>query len=260
MLVSPRVWLLILALVALTACNTITNQDDLDQLETQNAQLQSTVVMLGTPAMTMAALQQAATQSFLQQAEVNNARSTATAAELRALELQSTLTVLQGGSGSVTASRPTPPPPAGGAGADQPPAVPTASPSPAPGSQETFFSQTVTATGRDELDCPTGITAMFETTEDTIYVITRINYLPAGSTLSARWLANGELFFDDTQCWVPEQDWTDVCAYCSIVPDGPTFPAGSWTVDLLLDGERLAQSQFQVVEPGEAEGEGDNMQ
>ncbi|MBN2306298.1 MAG: hypothetical protein JXQ72_17580 [Anaerolineae bacterium] len=254
---SYRVWLMILAVIPvmlLTACNTITNQDAIDDLETQNAQLQSTLTGFGTPALTMAALQLTATQSFLLDAEVNNARSTATAAELRALALQSTLTVLQGGgSAGVTVVQPTPLPPQGN-NADQPASVPTMTPSPDPATRETFFSQTVTSTGRDQDDCAAGITATFDPTQDTIYVVTRINYLPAGSTFSARWEVNGELFFDDIQCWVPTQDWENICAYCSIVPDGATFPAGSWTVDLLLDGERLAQAQFQVVEPGGTSG------
>lgn len=233
--------------VALTACNSITGSGDIDALETKNAQLQSTIVGLGTPALTMAALQQAATQSYIQQLEVSNAKSTATAAELRALSLQATLTVLQGG-GSAVVVQPTSLPAPDVASSDQGAQVPVGSPTPAPNSQQTYFSQTVTATGRDADDCAQGVTAVFEATEDTIFVVTRINFLPAGSTFSARWTANGTLFFDDTQCWIPNQDYVNICAYCSIVPDGPTFEAGSWTVDLLLDGQRLAQAQFQVME------------
>lgn len=257
-----RVWfgLLVMLVVtlALAACDSITNQGTINNLETRQAQLQGTISAMGTPALTIAALERSATQGFILQAEVNNVRSTSTAAELRALELQTTLTAIQGGGASVAAapnSAPAPDAP----NADQPPGVPTTAPTPDPGTVTTTFSQTVTAAERDpSTDCAAAPSAVFEATEDTIYVITRINYLPAGSVISARWLANGSLFFDDTQCWIPDEEWTDICAYCSIVPNGETFEAGTWTVDLLLDGKRLAQAQFQVTEPG-AEAT-DNMQ
>jgi hypothetical protein len=112
---------------------------------------------------------------------------------------------------------------------------------------QTSFSQTVTATDRDSMDCPVGVTAIFAPTEDTIYVFTRINYLPSGSRISARWTANSQLFFDDVNCWTPNQDYRDICAYCSLTPDaGATFESGDWSVDLLLNDQLMAQARFQV--------------
>jgi hypothetical protein len=32
------------------------------------------------------------------------------------------------------------------------------------------------------------------------------------------------------------------------VPDGPTFPTGSWMVEMLLDGQLMSQTQFQVID------------
>jgi hypothetical protein len=105
------------------------------------------------------------------------------------------------------------------------------------------------ATGiRDEDGCASGPTTVFDAAETEIFVVTTINNLQAGATFSARWLANGSLFEDQT-CWVPTEDWPMVCAYCSIVPDAATFEGGSWSVELLLDGQLMSQAQFQVAGP-----------
>ncbi len=222
----------------LSACGAFSGGPSVADLETQNAQLQATINEMGTPAATLAALEMTADRGIVLQAEANNAAATAVSA-------QATLTMLQlGGAGFIQA---TPAPGAGGSPADgQVSQAPAGAPTP-PG-QASNFSNTTTATGRDDLDCPLGETAVFEAAEDTIYVIARIADLPAGSTLSARWYANGSLFFEDAQCWTPQQDWVDVCAYCSIVPDGPTFPTGSWMVEMLLDGQLMSQTQFQVID------------
>ncbi len=256
MCLMDRYALLTLVLVALlvSACGSITGSDEIGQLETRNAQLQGTIDAVGTPMMTVAALQNAATQNAVLQSQLSEARAEALAA-------QATLTVYEL-TGNVAAARPTAAPaiPPGGqptvdaaaAGAAVP-AAPASSPT-AP-VVETRFTQTVTATGLDQDDCPTGVTSVFDATEDLIYVNTRINVLRAGSTLSARWRANGDLFYDDTQCWVPDQDWFNICAYCSIVPDTGTFEAGSWTVELLLDGQVLSQAQFRVQSDQAADGQ-----
>jgi len=244
MRLTDRYVLVILALVALvvSACGSITGSDDIAQLETRNAQLQGTIDAVGTPMLTVAALENAATQNAVLQSQLNQALA-------EKLAVQATLTVYEL-SGGGPAARPTAAAVAVTPGAAQPGAPPTVAvgptSSPTPPGSDTRFTQTVTATGLDQSDCATGVTSVFDATEDLIYVNTRINVLEAGSTLSARWYANSELFFDDTQCWIPDQDWFNICAYCSIVPDTETFEPGSWTVELLLNGQVLSQAQFQV--------------
>jgi len=228
----------VLALI-LSGCGTFTGNDEIAQLETRNAQLQGTIEVFGTPAATIAVLQNAATQAVLLQAQL-------AAAQNEALAAKATLTVLEliGGSGNV---QPTPAPAAPNVDASGPPNQPEVAPT--PGTLQTRFTGTVTSTDRDAQDCPIGVTSVFTPDEDVIYVITRVNVLPAGSQLSARWMANGSLYFDDVECWIPDQDWYDICAYCSISPDGPAFEVGDWSVELLLNGQLMSQAQFRVSAP-----------
>ncbi len=230
----------LILLLALTACSTLTGSTEIEQLETRNAQLQGTIEVLGTPQATITALQGAATQAVLLEAQL-------AAAQNEALAARATLTVLEltGGGGAIAPTQQALTAPPG----DQPAMLATGAPMPA--GTGTRFTETVTATGRDAQDCPMGATSAFSPNTGTIYVITRINVLPAGSTLSARWTVNGQLFYDDTQCWVTDREWVDICAYCSIVPEGAAFETGEWTVELLLNGQLMSQAQFRV---GEAAG------
>ena len=229
-------------LALLSACGALTGSSDIAALETQNAQLQGTIQMYGTPALTMDALAQAATQGA-----ISNVQLTASAVEL--LAAQATLTVLQlGGGGGMAAlpTTPTLPPPAVSADGQMPSPAPQQSPA-AP--QQTHFTDTVVATGRDDLDCPLGIDTTFPPNVGELQVNTRIDYLPAGVTIGAKWYANGQLYFDDANCWTPTQNYENICAYCSVTPNGPTFEAGNWAVELYLNGQLMAQTQFLIEQP-----------
>ena len=228
-------------LALLSACGALTGSSDIAALETQNAQLQGTIQMYGTPALTMDALAQAATQGAIWRVQL-----TESAVEL--LAAQATLTVLQLGGGGMAAlpTTPTPPPPAVSADGQLPSPAP---PQNAAASQQTRFTDTVVATGRDELDCPLGINTTFPPNVGELQVNTRIDYLPAGATIGAKWYANGQLYFDDPNCWTPPQTYENICAYCSVQPNGPTFEAGNWAVELYLNGQLMAQTQFLIEEP-----------
>ncbi|MBN1678992.1 MAG: hypothetical protein JW966_01785 [Anaerolineae bacterium] len=218
----------------LSACETLNGGADIDDLETRNAQLQATIDVLGTPGATVTALQMTAERGMVLQAEMNNIQGTA-------LALQSTLAAFQLG-GAQPAAATSQPAPDVATGAAPPAAV-----TPPPADSETLVYEMTTSTGRDSNDCANGVTAIFDTTEDVIYAVARISNLKTGSTISARWLANGSLF-EDSVCWTPTQDWADVCAYCEITPTDGTFTAGSWTVEMLLDSQLQDQVQFQVID------------
>lgn len=245
--------LLVFIMMALSvgACSSLTGNTEVADLETQNAQLQGTIQMVGTPMLTIAALEQQATQNVVFQAQM-------TQSSVQLLAAQATLTVLQLGGGSGLVAQPTlqpqspvitdPLPPQTSSAADVANSAITPSPAAdAANPSGTQFSQTVTATDRDNQDCAVGVTSTFPPATDTIYVFTRINTLTAGSVVGARWTANGALFFDDTECWIPRQNYSNICAYCSIVPDGAVFESGQWIVELTLNGQTLSQVQFQVT-------------
>jgi hypothetical protein len=248
MRLSYRAANLALIILVLSACGTVTGGDKIDELETKNAQLQATIDIVGTPVLTIMALEQYATQNVVLQARLSQA-------ENESLAARATLTMLQLGSGGI-AMQPTPPAPniSVDPNSQLPPDQQTPFPAeaaPAPTDtniSQTQFSQTVTATDRDQQDCPIGVSSVFSPDTSTIYVNTHINYLPAGSTLSAQWTVNGSLFFDDVECWIPNQDYFNICAYCSIVPDNGAFETGDWSVQLLLDGQAMSQANFQIVD------------
>lgn len=238
---ATRVLLLMVIGTALllTGCDTFTGSSQIQDLETQNAQMQGTIQVMGTPALTIAALEQAATQNVVFQAQL-------TESAVNLLQSQATLTVLElGGGGNVASSA------VGGAATpaplgDQPAAVPTPATTATP--SLTTFSNTVITTGLDNNDCPVGTSSLLPIATDPVYVNTRIDLLIAGSQISARWYVNGELFFDDVECWIPDQNWENICAYCSVAPDGDVFPEGSWTVELYLDGQLMSQTRFDTYD------------
>ncbi len=230
-----RWFLLALVILLLGACDAIGGNSDANDLETQSAQLQGTIAGLGTPASTIAVLQMTADRSLALQAELNAAQGTVIA-------LQGTLTTMQLGSGF--ALGPTP-------GAPQvTPGQPTTNDGAAvPSGSGTTLTQTTTATGIRAADgCPDGASAIFDSFEDQIYVVTTANNLKAGSVVGARWTANGTIFYDDTACWNVPQDYDSICTYCSIVPDQGVFETGNWTVEISVNGQVLSQAQFQVVD------------
>ncbi|MBN1562872.1 MAG: hypothetical protein JXA10_03475 [Anaerolineae bacterium] len=249
--------LLVMIMMALSvgACSSLTGGSEVADLETQNAQLQSTIQMVGTPLLTIAALEQQATQNVVFQAQV-------TQLAVQLLSSQATLTVLElSGGGAVAVQQPTPQPQSpivsnnnnnAAPQATLPAANPAITPSPAAAgdttnSSGTQFTQTVTSTGRDNQDCAVGVTSTFSPSTDTIYVVTRINTLTAGSVIGARWTVDGEVYLDDTECWIPTRNYANICAYCSVVPDGAIFQSGQWTVELTLNSQLLSQVQFVVT-------------
>ena len=246
---------LALILLVLSACGSITGGAKINELETKNAQLQATIDVVGTPVLTIMALEQYATQNVVLQARVSQA-------ENESLAARATLTVLELG-GGMAAAQLTPPPPDVSVDPNNPltqqtpfPAEAAPVPTGTGTTSQTQFTNTVTATDRDQQDCPLGVSSTFSPDTSTIYVNTHINFLPAGSTVSARWTVNGQLYFDDVECWIPNQDYFNICAYCSIVPDTGLFDTGEWSVELMLNGQTMSQTTFQVVDSSQQGGTG----
>ncbi|HEX3051239.1 MAG TPA: hypothetical protein VHP83_11330 [Aggregatilineaceae bacterium] len=248
-------------LFTMTACSTITSDTRIDELETQVAQQKSTLSAMET------------ISSFGGGGDGSMATQNAVMADQMAY-MQATIAALSGGGGGNFVPQPTPmvsnagggvgqqtqsaviTPNAGGipsAGGGAPGGVtPGAQSTPLTDTTNTAFTQTTTAMGILQADgCPADRTAVFDTTEDEIFVVTTITNLKAGAVLGARWTANGTVFASDDACWVPGEDWAQVCAYCSIVNETGSFEAGSWTVELTLDSQLMSQAQFQIAAPAQ---------
>ncbi|HML24099.1 MAG TPA: hypothetical protein PKD09_20755 [Aggregatilinea sp.] len=233
----------VLVIVA-SGCGALPGNTEVSDLETRNAQLQGTIDGLGTPAATIAALAMTADRGMMMQAELSNVQGTALAA-------QATLTVQQyGGATNPNVSVPqTPNNPNG--------AVPMTPATPGDGSgggtggtistNGTEFYETTISAARDAYDCPLNPTTVFDIADPVVYAIVRVRNLQAGSTISARWSANGALY-EESDCWTPTENWDDVCAYCDLSPKDVTFESGTWSVEMLLDNERLSQATFQIVD------------
>ncbi len=239
--------LMLALIIVVSGCEALPGSTEISDLETRNAQLQGTIDGMGTPAATIAALAMTADRSMMLQAELSNLQGTALAA-------QSTLTVQQLGGGAVAPTQP-----AGVSGSEMV-MGPTGAATPDGGgggsgdtgvvsSSGTSFYETTLARSRDSFDCPLNATTSFDTSDTVIYSIVRVSNLRAGSTIGVRWYANGVLV-EEGQCWTPNRDWEDVCAYCDLRPSGTVFEAGSWSVEMLLDGEVMSQASFQVTGSG----------
>jgi len=237
--VRTKVLLLLVGGLALTlsACDTFMDTTSVSDLETEVFQVKATLEEMGQAGTTIAELQLTADNSLVVESERNSAEATAFAA-------QATLTSMN------RSGMPVQPEVAGGAGS-----LPGATPEPgvtpvAGGDGGTTLSGTTTTTGIRPADgCALDQTAVFDTSEDQIYVVTTLTNLRSGSVFGVRWFANGTLFHEEPECWVPTSDWEQVCAYCSIVPDAPdyVFETGEWSVELLLDGQLYSEAQFQIV-------------
>lgn len=219
--------------LALGACDTFTDTTSVGDLETEVFQIKATLEQMGQAGTAIAELQLTADNSLVLEAERNNAEATAFAA-------QATLTSLNRGGVAVQ------PNVAGGAGS-LPGATPEPGATPMSDSGTTLTNTTTTTGIRSQDGCAMEASTAFSAAEDEIYVVTTLNNLRAGAVLGVRWFANGTLYSEEPECWIPDADWDQVCAWCRIVPDGPSFAPGDWSVELLLDGRLISQTQFQVV-------------
>ncbi len=221
--------------LTLGACDTFMDTTSVSDLETEVFQIKATLDQMGQSGTAIAELQLTADQSLVLETERNSAEATAFAA-------QATLTAMNRG------GVPVQPNVAGGAGT-MPGATPEPGATPPPASGTTFSDTTTTTGIRSQDGCAVDRTSVFNSTEDQIYVVTTLTNLKAGAVFGVRWFANGVLFHEERECWIPNRDWDQVCAYCSIVPDAPNyvFDVGEWSVELLLDGQLYSQAQFQVV-------------
>lgn len=102
---------------------------------------------------------------------------------------------------------------------------------------------TARAVGAD--DCPTGSVTSFTTADTEIYVTATAQNVPAGSVIVSRWLREGaEVALYD---WSPSFDLADSCIWFYNPAGDTPFSAGSWTVELSIDGAPAGSTTFTMT-------------
>ncbi|NDJ74934.1 MAG: hypothetical protein GYB65_01635 [Chloroflexi bacterium] len=254
-------WLISLALVlvtSLSACDQFSDGSEVNDLETEVFQLQSTVDNMSDMDSLSAAATQVAIEITRLQAQANAGTPGAPAFAPQPVATssvpQTANTPAAAASNPGTPIATIPSNPAGGS-APASGGVPTVAVNQTPGgaggsqatSTTTTFSNTTTAPGvRQEDGCAAGTSLVFGSDADEIFVVTTIRNLQAGSTIGARWMVNAQEYYYEENCWTPDQNWDEVCAWCSISANSGVFDTGSWSVELLLDGELRSRARFQV--------------
>lgn len=92
------------------------------------------------------------------------------------------------------------------------------------------------ATGVGSDDCAIGATAQFSISSLEIYIVAEAVNVPSGSVIEARWFRSAEPvgpIYD----FVPDFDIERACIWFFVDPTDFEFIAGSYSVDLLLNGQ-----------------------
>ncbi|MFP4324009.1 MAG: hypothetical protein ACLFTK_16260 [Anaerolineales bacterium] len=72
----------------------------------------------------------------------------------------------------------------------------------------------------------------------------------AGTVHQARWYYEDQLRLE-SQPWVADQDYGQVCIFFEIRPQTLNFTPGLWSVEFLVNGQPLLPIPFEICEPGE---------
>lgn len=104
--------------------------------------------------------------------------------------------------------------------------------------------QAVTARVLDEAFRPIEPTGVFTPT-DVFYLSVRVEHVPAGSIVSARWRYGDSVIITDDQV-VGGSDPVHVVGF-ELRRTNQPWPAGEYSVDVLLDGELQGTPMFSVV-------------
>jgi hypothetical protein len=120
------------------------------------------------------------------------------------------------------------------------PLVETATPDPSAPRVENV----VTSTGVGPDDCATDVTPSFTTASPQIYVVATAYNIRAGQVIASRWLRDAEelTIFE----FAPDFEIDGACIWFYAEPVDFPFNPGSYTVELLIDGQFAGTAQFTV--------------
>ncbi len=119
-------------------------------------------------------------------------------------------------------------------------------PNPTSAGSEPRLESVSMASGVDAFDCAIDVNPRFTPASSEIYVVGRAFNIPAGATISSRWLRAGSEVVSFS--FFRPHEIHDNCIWFFIDPTDTPFTAGAWSVELLVDGAPLASPvPFQIV-------------
>ena len=94
------------------------------------------------------------------------------------------------------------------------------------------------AAGVDASDCAIDVNPRFTPASSEIYVVGRAYSIPAGATISSRWLRAGSEVVSFS--FFRQHEIHDSCIWFFIDKTDTPFTVGAWSVEIFLDGAPLA--------------------
>lgn len=108
------------------------------------------------------------------------------------------------------------------------------------------LGQVIMTSAIDSANRPTAVTDTFATTAPAIYAVVPGVNVPAGSSLFARWLRDGQLF-EDSSALTADKAYTNTFIQFTLQPKaGQTLPPGAYTVQIFGNGVQRTAAQFTV--------------
>ncbi len=118
------------------------------------------------------------------------------------------------------------------------------------GLQNTDYTDIRTATDVDGDGCPTDKRGRFSETIGRVYFTTLGVGVVAGTRHQVRWLF-GDEFRSQSQEWVADRDYDEVCIYFWLNASDTRFEAGLWKADLMINGTLFVEVPFELCQAGE---------
>jgi hypothetical protein len=99
------------------------------------------------------------------------------------------------------------------------------------------------------VDCVSNPQTEFTPQTEEIYISVRVENAPAGTQFASRWLLNGDEII--THSYTPDFPIDGRCIWFFVDQTEITFTPGSWSVEMLINGQQVLEPQsFTIVDPG----------
>lgn len=207
------------------------------RIEMQAAARQ-TLVVVGTQAQTIAAMQSTVDASIPMQTQyVANMRE------------QDALMGTQDAilNGTVVVPTPTPRP--------QPTVAQSGVAPPSANNGSSAYADSTLASSITTAGCASGRTEQFEITgpgdATQVYFVTRARNVQPGQVFQTRWFPNSDpMEMYDSVTWTADAGYGETCVYFWIESTDIPFSIGMWTVELLVNGQTVHTATFEFCEVG----------